>query len=226
MVFCNRFFRRKKMIDTTIIYYTSNQEYPEFERKVQETLLANCGNLPIVSVSQKPINLGKNICVGDVGQSGFNMCRQVLIACLAATTRFVISAEADCIYPPDYFTFRPERDDVCYRNNNTYLMGFRRDCFFKKNEGGTWSQIINRKFYIKRLEYLFKGAPKWSVKEKNFPKERGKKFFDSFERFTTKNPCISFKSGRGMRHYSHSERIPIYELPYWGDSKKLRKQYL
>jgi hypothetical protein len=158
------------------------------------------------------------------------MFRQVLIGCKEAKTRFIITAEADCLYSPDYFEFVPERDDVCYRNDNTYLLGLKRDYFYKKNEGGSWVQAINREFYINRLEYLFEGAPEWSVEEKNFPKERGRgeDIFsdDQIQRFTTKYPCISIKSGKGMRHYSHSERIPIYELPYWGTGKEFRNTYL
>src|SRR5687768_2212371 len=115
------------MIDATIIYYTSNREDSKFESKVQETLLKNCGGLPIISVSQKPIDLGTNICVGDMGVSGFNMFRQVQIACGAATTAFVISAEADCLYPPDYFEFSPPRLDACFRNSNLYVMPDKRD---------------------------------------------------------------------------------------------------
>src|SRR3989344_7648085 len=211
-------------MDTTIIYYTSNKETPEFEQRIINSLLKVCGNLPIISVSHKPIDLGKNICVGDVGTSGFNMFRQVLIGCKEAKTKFIISAEADCLYSPDYFKFIPEREDICYRNANTYLLGLRRDYFYKKNEGGTWAQIIGRDFYIKRLRELFEGAPKWSIEEKNFPKERGKGEdifkITEIERFETANPCVSIKSGRGMRHYSHSERIPIYELPYWGSGKE------
>lgn len=217
-------------MNTTIIYYTSNKETPEFEQRIIDSLLKVCGDLPIISVSQKPMDLGKNICVGDVGASGFNMFRQVLIGAKEVTTKFIITAEADCLYPPGYFTFVPKRDDVCYRNSNTYLLGLRRDYFFKKLEGGTWSQVIGRDFYIRRLEYLFEDAPEWSVDEKNFPKERGKgeDIFpaDYIERFKTEYPCISIKSGKGMRHYSNSERVPIYELPYWGDSKEFRKTYV
>ena len=215
--------------DTTIIYYTSNRELPEFEERIRNNILKVCGGLPIVSVSQKPIDFGKNIVVGDVGASGFNMFRQVLIGCKTAKTRFVISAEADCLYPPDYFTFVPKNDNICYRNFNTYLLGLRRDYFYKKNEGGTWSQVIGREFYIKRLEELFEGAPEWSLEEKNFPKERrkGEDIFTpaQIERFETTNPCVSIKSGKGLRHYSHSERVPIHELPYWGDGKTFRKIY-
>lgn len=209
----------------TIIYCTSNRENESFENKIKDDLLKKCGDIQIISVSQKPIQFGKNICVGDVGVSGFNFLRQVLIGCLAATTKYVISAEADSVYSPDYFEFIPPKDDVCYRNNNTYLMGHKRDYFYKKNEGGTWCQVINREFYIKRLQELFQGMPEWSTEMKNFPKEINKKLFDSYETFTTKNPCISIKAN-GMRKYSHSERVPIYELSYWGDSKKFRKEFL
>lgn len=217
-------------MDATIIYYSSNREKPEFEQRIIDKMLEVSGDLPIISVTQKPINLGKNICIGDVGSSGFNMFRQVLIGAKEANTRFIISAEADCLYSPDYFSFRPERDDVCYRNDNTYIMGLRRDFFFQKKEGGTWSQVIGRDFYIKRLEYLFEGAPMWSPTEKNFPKERkrGEDVFhrSQIARFTTEFPCVSLKSGDGMRGYSHSENIPIHQLPYWGDGREFREKYL
>lgn len=216
------------MDNATIIYYTSNRENPEFERKVQENLLKNCGGLPIISVSQKPIKLGKNICVGDVGTSGFNMFRQVQIACEAAKTKFVISAEADCLYPPDYFKFIPPRIDVPYRNSNLYVMPDRRDYFFYKKEGATHAQIVGREFYLQALQKLFEGAPRWSVEEKNFPKERFGKtdVFDEILYWKSKNPVFQIKTHKGMRYYTHSDRTPIYELPYWGKSIDVRKQYL
>lgn len=216
------------MEDLTCIYYTSNREKLEFEKKIQENLLKVCGDIPIISVSQKPIDLGKNICVGDVGASGFNCFRQILIACEEAKTKFVISAEADCLYPPDYFQFIPPRDDVCYRNSNLYVMPDARDYYFYKKEGATHSQIVGREFYIKRLRELFEGAPQWSVEEKNFPKERwGKEdIFDKIEYWKTENPVIQIKTHRGMRYYTHSDRTPIYSLPYWGEGKILRKKYV
>lgn len=215
-------------MNATIIYYTSNREDENFENKIKESLLKNCGDLPIISVSQEPIELGKNICVGDVGVSGFNMFRQVQIACEEVKTKFVISAEADCLYPPDYFTFIPEREDACYRDTNLYVMPDKRSFFFHKKEGATHAQIIGREFYLKRLKELFENAPKWSTEEMNFPRERGLgvDIFAKFEHYTTKNPVIQIKTHKGMRYYTHSERIPIYELPYWGVGDKLRKQYV
>jgi len=214
--------------DLTVIYYTSNKERPDFEERVKENLLKVCGNLPIISVSQKPIDLGKNICIGDVGVSGFNMFRQVQIACEAATTPYVISAEADCLYPPDYFEFIPPRLDMPYRDSNLYVMPDARDYFFYKKEGATHAQIVGREFYLKTLAELFEGAPKWSPEEKNFPKERCHKadVFDKIAYWKSANPVFQIKTHKGMRYYTHSDRTPISLLPYWGLGTKCRAYYL
>jgi hypothetical protein len=216
------------MKDATILYYTSNRESQEFEEKIRAQLLKVCGDLPVISISQKPIDLGINICVGDVGASGYNMFRQVLIGCEAATTSFIISAEADCLYPPDYFIWRPPREDVCYRDSNLYVMGHHRDYFYSKKEGATHAQIIGREYYMNRLKELFLGAPEWSVEEKNFPKERHRKedVFDHIEYYETENPVFQIKTGKSMRHYTHSDRTPVMEIPYWGLGKEIYKKYL
>ena len=219
------------MSKATIIYYSSNREKPEFETRIRDNILKVCGNLPIISVTQKPIDFGKNIVVGEVGASGFNMFRQVQIACREAKTRFVLSAEADCLYPPDYFKFIPPKEDKCYRNKNLYVMGQYRTYFFKKEEGATHAQIVGREFYLKTLDKLFEGAPKWSVEEKNFPKERThKKQEDVFlsheiEYYETKYPVVQIKTSQSMRHYTNSDRIPRQELPYWGNGTDFRKKY-
>lgn len=215
------------MINATITYYTSNHEAPEFEQRICDNLLKVCGDLPIISVSHKPIDLGKNIVVGDVGASGYNMFRQVQIACEEATTEFVISAEADCLYPLDYFTYRPPRNNKCYRNSNLYVLGHKRNYFFKKEEGATHAQIVGREYYLNRLNELFKGAPQWCVKEKNFPRERHHKVdvFDKIENYALKNPVVQIKTSSSMRHFTRSDRTPIHEIPYWGNGVDFRKKY-
>lgn len=213
----------------TVIYYTSNRECEEFEARIRENILGVCGGLPIISVSQKPIDFGYNIVVGDVGASGFNMFRQVQLACRVATTRFVISAEADCLYPPDYFQFVPPRDDVCYRNSNLYVMPTRRAFFWRKPEGATHAQVIGREFYLSRLDYLFAGAPDWSVEEKNFPKERrlGEDVFEpeQIQYWETENPVVQIKTSQSMRHYTNSDREDRGELPYWGTGNQFRSMW-
>ena len=206
------------MNNVTLIYYSSNQEKSAFETRIKNNILKQCGNMPIISVTHKAIDFGKNIVVGNVGASGFNMFRQVQIALREAKSRFVLSGEADCLYPPDYFTFVPKRDDKCFRNKNLYVMGQHRTYFFKKEEGATHAQIVGRKFYLKTLDRLFEVAPEWSVAEKNFPKERThKKQEDVFgkneiEFYETENPVVQIKTSQSMRNYTHSDRIPRHHL--------------
>ena len=195
-----------------------------FEYHVRTNILS-VTDLPIISVSQKPIDFGENICVGDVGTSGFNMFRQVQIGLRATKADFVISAEADCLYPPDYFTFRPTTYE-CYQNSNLYVMGDHRKCFWKKPEGATHAQIVGREYYLEVLDRLFDGAPEWSVEEKNFPKERHRKedVWDKINYWETENPVVQIKTHRGMRYHTHSDRIDRESIPHWGDGKKLRKR--
>jgi len=215
----------------SIIYCSSNKEKPEFEQRIRDNIL-KVTDLPIISVTQKPIDFGKNICVGDdIGISGFNFFRQSLIACKEATTKFVISAEADCLYPQDYFEFIPERDDICYRNSNLYVMAQHRKYFYKKPTGATHAQIVGRQFYIDTLEKWFEGEPQWSVEQMNFPKEKTRHkvedvfWKDKIKFYKSKNPVVQIKTSQSMRHYTVSEREPIYTLPYWGNGGAFRKKY-
>lgn len=216
--------KQDKKSTFAVIYYTSCRENPEFEKRVQENILA-VTDLPIISVSQKPIAFGKNICVGDVGASGFNCFRQVQIALQNTDADFVISAEADCVYPPDYFTFRPDNEE-CWRNNNLYVMGDQRRCYWKKVEGATHAQVVGRQYYLNRLNELFDGAPEWNTEEMNFPKERHRKedIFDKVNFWTSDNPVVQIKTHRGMRYYTHSDRTDRKEISYWGNGRELRKR--
>ena len=212
------------MGDLSCIYYTSNHEDPEFEHKIQVSILEVC-DLPIISVSQKPIDFGENICVGDVGASGFNCFRQIQIACRAAKTRFVLSLEADCLYPPDYFEFVPERLDTVYRNTNIYVMPHRKDYWHCKSSQ-TAFQVAGRDFLLERLNFLLKDQPEFNTEMKNFPKEIGHPFLEGWEEFATKDPCFGIKTGQGMRNHTSSSSEKVYKLPLWGKASDVRKEYL
>ena len=208
----------------TVIFVSSNKETPEFEKHIIDDLKSKVGDLEVVSVTQKIVDLGDNIIVGDVGASGFNFCRQVLLACMMARGDYVISAESDCLYSPDYFKFIPERLDIPYRNTNIYVQKYAQDFACKKTMS-TFSQVVGRDFYVSRLKSLLDGLPMWNTEYKNFPKEIGKKLFNEFETFETIYPCVSFKTGLGMRKHSNTDEVPVYELPYWGSVGELRKKY-
>lgn len=202
----------KRMI--TVIYYTSNREEELFENKIKGELLIAIGELPLISVSQKPIDFGHNICVGDIGTSDENVLRQMLIGCEEAETDFVAMAEADCLYPPTgYFDFIP--NDLCYRHINLWIYN-RGSKYYKKKAYSLCAQIANRKYLIDRIK---------------------KKMYHNFKRgdivkktewipFESEVPCINIKTGKGMRRFTGTIKgiNPVRSLPYWGSTKELEER--
>jgi len=65
--------------DRTIIYYTGCTEDPVFEQRIIDDLKKKAGDIPIISVSRKPIDLGTNICVGEKPVSYTSEWKQLLI---------------------------------------------------------------------------------------------------------------------------------------------------
>lgn len=208
-----------------IIYISSNREKPEFGNKIIQDILSKKRDLPVFSVTQKPMDLGINQCIGDVGTSGFNFCRQLQMVIELAKVDYVISCEADCLYSPDYYTFVPPKLDAVYRNTNNYVMPIRQKFFYRKNSQ-TAFQIAGRDFLLNRLNYLLKDQPQWNTEMKNFPKEIRKPFLEGWETFKTKYACFTMKTGDAMRHYSSSDNVKVYSLPYWGSAEEIRKKYL
>ena len=209
----------------SIIYISSNREDKEFENKIIKDILKKKGNIPVYSVTQKPIDFGINKCVGDVGVSGFNFCRQLQMVVEMADTDFVISCEADCLYSPDYFTFIPDDVNAVYRNTNNYVIPYKQNAFYSK-DSQTAFQIAGRKFLLNRLNYLLKNQPQWNIKMKNFPKEIGKPFLENWKTFKTKYACFQIKTGNGMRKQTRHGKDAVLSLPYWGTVQQVKEKYL
>ena len=209
--------------DFSIIFYTSNREDADFEQRIQRLLLKMSHNrFPIISVSQKPIDFGDNICVGDVGVSDHNLYRQVLIACEAAKTPFVISAEADCLYTPGYFQLDDPLPNQVYRYNNVWVMKHHRSYFFYKR----WSegaQIIGREYYIDLLKLALAGKPEWQVG--HFPTNPFGRLHHQWIYYGTPDmPVISIKTGKGLRANVYLNAGFVKVLPYWGTTKVVREK--
>ena len=201
------------MISKTILYYTSNRENPKFEQKIQDNILGKCENLPLISVSQKPIQFGHNICVGDIGHSYLNVFKQILIGAKAATTDYLVFCEADFLYPKEYFDFEPTGGEL-YRYNNVWLIFKNKGHNFYKKNWSNGAQIANREWVIKTLEKYMVDEPKVDYNGALFEYIHGE------------IPCISFKTGDGMRAGSGFEKERKKFLPHWGSVEEIRKKYL
>ena len=203
----------------TVIYYTSNREDEAFESRIQETLLESIGDLPLISVSQKPIDFGENICVGDIGASAENVLLQVRAGAMAATTPFIVQAEADCLYHKSYFDFKPERDDTIYYTDFFYLLWPEKPAKFYRKKRGDLSGFSGR-------EYLIDVIDKINQKPFEHLSNVAKKLVRQ-EWFQNEIPVVSFKTRNGM-HYGSTIRRNKNErsLPYWGKPKDLIDKYI
>lgn len=209
--------------DITILYYTSNTEDKEFEDKIIARLKESAGDIPIVSVSQKPIDLGTNICVGNVGCSYLNLFRQTLIGLDAIKTPFITTAEADCLYPKGYFEYIPKELDRIYRYDNVWILRRWRDYFYKKDWSGG-AMVVGKEYYAKIIREGLEGKPEWTTEKPHFY-IYGKWGREKWETFNGDNAVINIKTTNGLGKDTRTiDTIPPEEsLPYWGSAKKLKK---
>lgn len=100
-----------------LCFYTDNRIDPVILNAVQTRLKASTNGHPIVSVSLKPLNLGKNI-VLDLKRGHLAMAKQQLAGLEALDTDIVFMVEHDILYPSCHFDFTPPRKDVFYYDLN------------------------------------------------------------------------------------------------------------
>jgi hypothetical protein len=210
--------------DLTVIYYSSNREKPEFEKKVCNSLLGIIKDIPLISVTHKPMDFGKNICVGDVGLSDYNIYRQMQIACLEAKTKYVCTAEADCFYPPTgYFDFNPPFGWTAGHYTNLYIL-WRDSHIFHQKAFSLCGLFSDREFLLSRFPRCLSDDVQWRPVHK-----RGHPLFHKWRDwtpFSSEIAIINCKTGDGMRNKTgvDTEGKPVKELPFWGKAEEMEER--
>ena len=105
----------------TLLYLTDNSLLPDIDALCQRVLLREAGGLPIVSVSQKPIDLGRNVCVGEIGRNWISLYQQLLKGAEAAED-WIVVCEHDCLYTYEHLSYRPDDAGVFWYNHNCWLV--------------------------------------------------------------------------------------------------------
>ena len=141
--------------DRTIFYLTDNSlEDDGLGEKFRELIRKAAGDIPILSVSQKPLDFGTNICVGDIGRSGSSMEYQVIVGMREIKTKWVIMAEHDCIYSSEHFNWTPPDTDRFWYNDNVWLCQLRHDDPEKAAAyNGMFSYIRHRRVQSQLIAY-------------------------------------------------------------------------
>lgn len=223
---------------TTILYYSSSREPPAFEQRIVQFLHeSNTSECPIVSVTQTPLNAGTNICVGEQQQCESHRLQQIWIGLQYCTTPYVVMAESDFIYPPEYFTFVPASTECIYDYEPIYLLYMwvgkkTNGQFWLKNmsEGARCSSVQYQFDYITHLIHqLVKTPPhelplicEWLRHERQ-RLQPSASFTYRRERFAG-NPAVSMRTKFGMGYVYKATPAGhgIDEIPYWGTAHALR----
>jgi hypothetical protein len=207
----------------TIVYYTSNTENTSFEEKIRQILLADSGECPIISVSQKPITLGTNICVGEVGRSSYNQWRQLQIGVQAAKTKYIALAESDFLYSKEHFAFKPTDENTFYAPLRVYQLCTMKNRvhkfihMHKRFREGT--SIVGRDHLLETLDSMLGKAPRNMLPHLFW--ERKSVLYHNVI------PIVTFRTDAGMHQHIHDDHpTGIDELPYWGSVESLKSRYL
>jgi len=190
-----------------IIYYTDNRlEEPIFSI-VQNQILKS--NLPIVSVSLKPIKFGKNFIL-DLSPNILTMTKQITKALEESKSDYVFFCEHDVLYPVSHFDFTPPSDNIYYYNANVLRWDYPKDRLITYDRLLCLSGLcVSRKFaldhYQKRLNKIqemgYTGtesrdpgwARKWGYEPGTKKIRRGGFSDDDFSTWHSKTPIIDIR---------------------------------
>lgn len=223
------------MSDLTVIFLTANQHPKHFTKYQQQILLKATAGYQLITVSRKPINLGKNIL--DKGKkSHINMYFQLMNAAKIAKTPYVAVAEDDVLYCPEHFNFfRPPLDSFAYNMHRWLLFTWVPQFYSMKQRKSNCTLIAPRKLLIEAWEERFAKYP-LETYPKRLVGEVGRNNIDQWLGVTERK-SVEVWSGTGVIHINHPQgtdslgrkkrlgEVKAIEIPYWGRAQDIAKEY-
>ena len=227
--------------DLTVVYYTANHINDYFADNTRTQLLKAIGDIPIISVSKKPLDFGynsKNFVV-KLPRSQYSIYKQALIGVRAAQTKYVALAEDDVLYSPAHFRQRSSPGTFAYNIGTWSIFTWSKDPIFTCKLNGRINLnglICERDLFIEALEERFRLWPNPEEIDKSIFGEPGK--YDRHlgttprptETFYTNPPNIVFSHETNLQFEGLGTRkaagqIRAYEVPYWGRAEDILKLY-
>lgn len=218
------------MNDLTIVYYTANRIEETFSRNVRNHLLSYLPKeVPIISVSHKPMDFGENICMSNLEPSIYNIYVQILKGAHSVKTKFMACCEDDALYNIEHFNHRPPEGYFAY-NINKWMVND--DVFFHRNRVNMSMCIAHTDLMIDTLEKRFEKFPKVMTREEMGVHGFGEpgKFESRYglpevkiETFMTEPATLTFNhriSVGGFRKLLPRD-VVVRELAHWGKAEEL-----
>ncbi|HUV42446.1 MAG TPA: hypothetical protein VMY36_00900 [Patescibacteria group bacterium] len=205
------------------------EKWAEFHK---EKLLEASGGCPIITISRKPLDWGKNLIQTEYGV--VNLFEQKLRGAKLAKTPYIAIADDDTLYPEQHFQFRPNKEGFFYNLNRWHLFTWGRSYYFHKPRCGGGLMIATRNAIIKAIENRLQNLDKM---RHGLHGELGDKRvmlkYDLIkaETFYTKAPVVSFYHQKSMDKLNQRRRkypwpVRAYDIPIWGKAKNLRRKFV
>ncbi len=230
-----------------IIYYTDLRPNPKILEACQKQLSSASG-LPIVSVSLKPIDFGKNLVLEGRERSYPTMLKQIVMGLEALDTDVVFFCEHDVLYHPSHFDFVPPTDYIYYYNINNWRWVIKQDFAITYDGLHSLSGLCcNRKLALKhftdRLNFVeAKGWDKQRAREPRWgrvmgyepgtkPRRRGGFTDETFEVWRSEVPNVDIRHKNTfsapkikLSDFKHQPKnwrqISVDDIPGW-DVRKI-----
>lgn len=229
-------------MDKAVIYYTDNSLDPKFERFCQEqlTLALRDVKCHLISVSQKPIHFGYNICVGDIGRSWASLYTQLLEGIRQVNASIIYLAEHDCLYTPEHFAFTPSERGVFYYNTNHWFVQLKNGIYgyryripmsqcvgFKED----FIEAVTERLAIAKQGFQIRkgimGAGEFGICDNRIAfvgwQHEGKSF--DAEEFRTTLPNIDIRHGGNFTGRRKTDKQTM-TLPHWGEFLPLYDKWM
>lgn len=227
--------------DLCILHYTSNhldRVNPRFAERVRAQILKSAGEYPIISVSQKPMDFGQNVCIGERPRGHLEIYKAILIAAKTATTDYVGLAEDDIFYTPSHWrTHRPPAHRFAYDLNRWGLNTWVNPPVFGYRARPVVNQLIApRQLLIDALEERFAKFPDESKVPLKFWGDLGRYEAQlgvtvrELECFAAPDPSVVFSHEEAFGFLNHGKRKSVGEaqrswLPYFGAAQRMMEMY-
>ena len=219
----------------TLIYYSANRLPEIFAHRIRNDLKckAEVLQLPIVSVTQAPVDLGDNYVV-NLPVNYYSCYKQLYLGAQKANTEYFACCEDDALYCVEHFSYRPKNPTAFLYNfshwyvNPTYYHQMRRAYLF--------AGIFHRKTFMKVMDQRFEkfpdnpidhnidgfGEPAHPRHERRLGLKEG-----NLEHCESNTGILTFNHGFGCgKIRKYRERYEKKEfLKNWGDAKDIWEYY-
>jgi len=201
-----------------IVYYTDSKLEGSLARAVRSRLKKVAGPIPIISVSQKPLDFGQNICVGPKTKCLQSMYEQILVGVEAAPPESVIYlCEHDVFYHFSHFVRIPKTRNAMWFNINRYYWRAGYDSFLPARGKRAFSHGVAYREFI--IEHIQDRIELWKTEPDNTLKIRW------FE-WKSERPNVDIRHGDNLTNDGHfkgsylrHKKKGIKNLPGWGGPK-------